>query len=453
MPFVPHTPEDEQIMLDAIGVDSIEALFDEIPAELRAGVLKNTPSGITEMELLKLMNARARQDEMPLCFMGAGAYQHHIPSAVWDLVSRGEFLTAYTPYQAEASQGTLQVIYEFQSMITALTGMEVSNASVYDGASALAEAILMAVRANKKSKSHRILCATTLHPRYLSAAKNIVRNQGVELETMDWSDSGAIDAASLAAHAGEDYAAVVVAMPNFFGCLEDADAICDWAHEQGALVIGVVNPTACALIKPPGEWGEAGADIVVGEGQPLGIPMASGGPYMGFMCCKKAIVRQMPGRIIGKTEDTDGKVGYALTLQAREQHIRRAKATSNICTNQGLLMTAATIYMSLMGAEGLRSVASACHKGTVELISRISDIPGVDRKFRSPVFHEVVIELPRPASEVLASMADDGILGGYDLGEVSPELANCMLTNVTEVHSDADIEQFVRSLRSATGGA
>ena len=452
MPFVPHTQEDERLMLEAIGVSSINALFDEIPDVLRSGVLQNTPEAITEMELLRLMSARAKQDEVNLSFLGAGAYQHHIPAAVWDLVGRGEFLTAYTPYQAEASQGTLQVIYEFQSMIAGLTAMDVSNASVYDGGSALAEAILMAVRANKTSKSRRILCSGALNPRYLSAARNIVRNQGIEIELVDYADdTGTLAQSALDPFSGDDIAALVVSLPNFFGCIEAVDELTDWAHQQGALMIGVVNPTSLGLLTPPGEWGETGADIVVGEGQPLGIPVASGGPYLGFMCCRKSLVRQMPGRIIGKTVDLDGRTGYALTLQAREQHIRRAKATSNICTNQGLLVTAATIYMSLMGNEGLRSVAIACHNGTMALLEAVGNIPGVKRRFSAPVFHEVVLELPVPASRVLDELAQQGILGGYDLAGVG--LDHCLLANVTEVHTQGDLEAFAAILRSAVEDA
>ncbi|HIG42230.1 MAG: aminomethyl-transferring glycine dehydrogenase subunit GcvPA [bacterium] len=450
MPFVPHTSQDEQLMLDVIGVDKLEDLFDEIPGELRAGVLANTPKAITEKELLRLMSDRAKLDEVKLSFLGAGAYEHHIPSAIWDIVTRGEFMTAYTPYQAEASQGTLQLIYEFQSMITRLTAMEVANASVYDGASALAEAVLMSVRANRGSKSRRVLMAGNVHPKYRQACENIIRSQKIEIETLDWDDeTGVINHQQLKAHEGEDYAALVIAYPSFFGGLEDAARLTDWAHAQNQLVIGVVNPTAMGLIQPPGEWGETGADIVVGEGQPLGIPIASGGPYLGFMCCRQAFVRQMPGRIIGKTVDTEGKTGFALTLQAREQHIRRAKATSNICTNQGLLVTAATIYMSLVGDEGLRSIASQCHNGMVKLIQGLVKIPGAGRRFSAPVFHEVVIQLAQPAKAVLAKMASDGILGGYDLGEVDPSLADCLLTNITETKNDADIEMFLSSLARA----
>ncbi len=455
MPFVPHTKQDEQFMLESVGVDSIEALFDEIPPELKSGVLDQTPAGISEMALMRLMNDRAASDEVKLSFLGAGAYEHHIPAAVWNIVGRGEYMTAYTPYQAEASQGTLQLIYEFQSMITRLTGMDVANASVYEGASALAEGILMAVRANRKSKSKRILCAGTLNPTYVSACRNIVTNQKITLELLDYDqDAGRTAMESLNAYEGEDIAALVIPCPNFFGGIEQIDALTEWAKSQGALVIAVVNPTALGLLKPPGEWGEDGVDIVVGEGQPLGIPLASGGPYAGFMCCKQSIVRQMPGRIIGQTVDLDGKRGFALTLQAREQHIRRAKSTSNICTNQGLLVTAATIYMSLLGNTGLRSVANKCHENIIALLERATKIEGVSRRFTAPVFHEVVLKLPRAPAEVLESMSKSKILGGFDLSlSDDPALSDCLLVNATETKTLEDIELFATSLEAACGGA
>jgi len=396
------------------------------------------------------MNERARQDEVELSFLGAGAYEHHIPSAIWDLVSRGEFLTAYTPYQAEASQGTLQLIYEFQTMITRLTGMDVANASVYDGASAMAEAVLMAVRANRKSKSRKILCAGTVHPRYLAACRAIVGTQAIEIETVAWdTETGKLNVDGMKSsgdYSGKDYAALIVPYPNFFGGLEDIDELTDWAHDEGALVVGVVNPMALGLLKSPGSWGEHGADIVVGEAQPFGIPVASGGPYLGFMCCKQKIVRQMPGRIIGRTVDLDGKEGFTLTLQAREQHIRRAKATSNICTNQGLLVTAATIYMSLMGDQGIYEVAKQCHLNTARLVAEIEKIPGVQLRFKGPYFHEVVISLPVQAELVLERMSALGILGGYALKE---SLDDCMLTNVTETKTDTDINHFIACLKTA----
>lgn len=446
MPFVPHTPNDERVMLASIGVTSIEALFDEIPQTLRSGELKQTPSGISEMELLRTMNERARLDEMQLSFIGAGAYEHHIPSAVWDLVGRGEFMTAYTPYQAEASQGTLQLIYEFQTMMTRLLQMDVANASVYDGATAMAEAILMAIRANKKNKSRRVLVAGDINPAYIDACQAIVRNQGIELKVQGFNEeSGVIGPA---AEPGE-FAALVVSYPNYFGCLPDVDALTDWCHENGALMVGVVNPTAMALLRPPGEWGKEGADIAVGEGQPLGIPVSSGGPYLGFMCCKQTIVRQMPGRVIGRTSDVDGSDGFSLTLQAREQHIRRAKATSNICTNQGLLVTAATIYLSLLGDVGLRSVAIRSHEGLQQLVRNLESTGKLKARFTGPRFHEAAIELPIPAREVLPLMAEQGILGGYDLGLSFPALENCLLVNVTETKTEQDLKLYGNVLLNA----
>ena len=439
MPFVPHTPNDERVMLASIGVTSIEALFDEIPQALRSGELKQTPPGVSEMELLRTMNERARLDEMHLSFIGAGAYEHHIPSAIWDLVGRGEFMTAYTPYQAEASQGTLQLIYEFQTMMTRLLQMDVANASVYDGATAMAEAILMAIRANKKNKSRRVLVAGDINPAYIEACQVIVRNQGIELKVERFNeDAGVIERV---AEPG-DFAALVVSYPNYFGCLPDVDALTDWCHEHGALMVGVVNPTAMALLRPPGEWGKEGADIAVGEGQPLGIPVSSGGPYLGFMCCKQAIVRQMPGRVIGRTSDVDGSDGFALTLQAREQHIRRAKATSNICTNQGLLVTAATIYLSLLGDIGLRSVAVQSHQGLQQLLRNLESTGKIKTRFTGPFFHEAAIELPIPTREVLPLMAEQGILGGYDLGLSFRALENCLLVNVTETKTEQDLELY-----------
>lgn len=424
MPFIPHTEAEVREMLAAIGVDARERLFDEIPPELRAGELTGIPPAIGEMEVARLMRARGRADGNPLCFIGAGAYEHHIPAAVWELVSRGEFLTAYTPYQAEASQGTLQVLYEFQTMMANLMAMEVSNASLYDGASALAEAVLMAVRANRTSSAHRVLIPSALHPAYREVVRTVVRHQGILVEELPYcSGAGHTEPAALERYAGQDITAVVIPQPNFFGVLEEVDALTDWAHRQGALVIAVVNPLAMALLSPPGEWGADGADIACGEGQPLGVPLSSGGPYFGFMCCKRALMRQLPGRIVGRTLDLDGRVGYTLTLQAREQHIRRAKATSNICTNQGLLVTAATIHMALLGAEGLRRMAAVCHARTGELLRRLTAIPGVQRVFDRPVFHEAVLRLPLPVHEALRALAAQNLLGGYALAAAYPSSA------------------------------
>lgn len=446
MPFIPHTAEDVSAMLAAIGAKSIDDLFEEIPPQLRATQLSTVPTRLSEMETARLMSERAAQDKNPLCFIGAGAYEHHIPAAVWEITTRGEFYSAYTPYQAEASQGTLQLLYEFQTMMANLTGMEVSNASLYDGASALAEAVLMAVRTHGKSR--RVLIPAAVHPLYRAVVHSIVRHQHIELVEIPYcAGEGHTVPEALHAFESGDFAALVIPQPNFFGVLEDVDALANWAHAHGLLVIALVNPISLALLKPPGEWGGTGADIVCGEGQPLGAPLSSGGPYFGFMCCKKQYVRQMPGRIIGRTVDLDGKPGFALTLQAREQHIRRSKATSNICTNQGLLVTAATIHMALLGPEGLERVAAACHANTGRLVERLSAIPGVSRVFNGPFFHEAVLRVNKPARDVLTALAADNILGGYDLSAHYPELGEAILVCATETKNDADLDTYADSLR------
>jgi glycine dehydrogenase subunit 1 len=447
MAFIPHTQADVAEMLAAIGVASIEQLFDEIPASLRVRSLAGIPAALNEMQIGKLMSERAQRDGRPLCFIGAGAYEHHIPAAVWAVATRGEFYSAYTPYQAEASQGTLQVIYEYQTMMASLTGLEVANASLYDGASALAEACLMAVRANRKSKAQRILVPRSVHPHYRKVAISAASNQAVRFEEVPYSAAdGRTLPAALARFEGEDITALVIQQPNFFGVLEDVDALTGWARERGIFVIAVVNPTSLALLKPPGQWSAGGADIVVGEGQPLGVPLCSGGPYFGFMTTRLAHVRQMPGRIVGRTVDVSGRDGFTLTLQAREQHIRRARATSNICTNQGLLVTAATIYMSLMGPQGLARVASASHARTAELVAALIRVPGVRRTFASPYFHEAVVAFDRPVAPVLQRLADRGILAGFDLTEHYPELGHAVLVCATETKTSADIERYANAL-------
>ncbi len=452
MPFIPHTEEEVRDMLDAIGVQVIDDLFDEIPANLRCDELTVIPPGMSEMEIGRLMQQRARQDGHAACFIGAGAYDHHVPAAVWQLATRGEFYTAYTPYQAEASQGTLQLLYEYQSMMTALTGMEVSNASLYDGASGLAEAVLMAVRANRKSKSKRVLMPRTLHPAYRRTVRNIVHNQGIELVELPFDSNGGHTApASLEAYADQDIAALVIPQPNFFGVLEEVDDLTDWAHAHGALAIAVVNPVALAVLSAPGEWGASGADICCGDGQPLGAPLSSGGPYFGFLCCKQAYVRQMPGRIIGRTLDLNGKTGYSLTLQAREQHIRRSKATSNICTNQGLMVTAATIHMALLGGEGLARVAAACHANTTALTRQLTAVPGVEPLFDRPMFHEQVLRLPVAAGGILRALAAHSILGGLDLSRDYPELGPAVLVCATEKRSAEEMTAYADKLERVIG--
>ena len=458
MAFIPHTPDDVAGMLDVVGVRSIEELFDEIPAELRAGTLK-VPPPLSEMEIARLMSDRAALDGRPLNFIGAGAYEHHIPAPVWAIATRGEFYSAYTPYQAEASQGTLQLIYEFQSMICALTAMEVSNASLYDGASALAEACLMAVRANRGSNSKRILVPRAVNSIYTQVAQAIAGNQDIAFEAVDFDKAtGCTALEALNTHGGKDFTALVIQQPNFFGSLEEVDALTDWAHANRLMVIAVVNPTSLALLKPPGLWGteidgRRGADIVCGEGQPLGVPLASGGPYFGFMATRMQYVRQMPGRIVGRTVDVEGRPGFSLTLQAREQHIRRSKATSNICTNQGLAVTAATIYMSLLGAAGLEAVAQTSMQRTADLIFALSKISGVKRAFTAPHFHEAVLLLDRAPGPILAALARRGIFGGLDLGDRYPELGHALLVCATETKLASDIDAYASALADVMNAA
>jgi glycine dehydrogenase subunit 1 len=448
MPFIPHTDEDVSAMLAAIGVDSIEQLFDEIPAEIRGARLDGLPPQLNELEVARLMSARAARDGHPLCFIGAGAYDHHIPAAVWEIATRGEFYSAYTPYQAEASQGTLQLLYEFQTMMAGLTGLDVANASLYDGASALAEAVLMAVRLARRSGARRVLMPASVHPTYRRVVRTVVHNQGIEFAEIPYSPQGGhILPESLQRFEGGEFAALVLAQPNFFGVLEDVDALTDWAHRQGLLVIALVNPIALGLLSPPGEWGGAGADIACGEGQPLGSPLSSGGPYFGFMCCKEGHVRQMPGRIVGRTVDRDGRTGFTLTLQAREQHIRRSKATSNICTNQGLLVTAATLHMALLGPEGLARVAAQCHANTVALVEHLTALPGVRRVFDRPFFHEAVLRLPLPVAETQRALAAQDVLAGFALGPHYPELGEALMVCATETRTPEDLETYAEHLR------
>lgn len=448
MPFIPHTKEDIESMLASIGAKSIEELFDEIPKDLISGKLTQVPPGLGEMEISRLMMERANKDGMYLNFIGAGAYEHHIPAAVWQITTRGEFYSSYTPYQAEASQGTLQLLYEFQTMMASLTGMDVANASMYDGASALAEAALMAVRSHKTSR--RILIPKTVHPVYRKVVRAIVKNQQIEVVELPFCpESGQVLPESLEEFAQGEFAALVIPQPNFFGVLEQVDALTDWAHSKNAFAIGVVNPMALALLTPPGEWGSKGADIAVGEGQPLGIPLSSGGPYFGFMACKNNLIRQIPGRIIGRTTDLDGKPGFVLTLQAREQHIRRSKATSNICTNQGLMVTAATIFMALLGPEGLRRVAVQSHTNTLSLVEQLEKIAGVKRMFSGALFHEAALSLPVPANDVLLKLKEQGIIAGLDLKMFDPKMNNALLICATETKTTADLQHYAQQFKQA----
>ena len=424
MPYIPHTDQEAQEMLKVIGVDSIDNLFDEIPDAIRINGLEHVPTGISEMQATRLSKELSAKDSFRLNFIGAGAYEHHIPAAVWEITGRGEFLTCYTPYQAEASQGTLQLLYEFQSMIASLTGMDVSNTSMYDGATALAEAVLMSVRCHRKSKSKTILMPRTVHPSYRKVVKTLVQGQKIKLIDVDFDKAtGKIDMAVLKQYEGDDITALVIPQPNFFGALDDVDALTRWAHENNAMAIAVVNPLSLAMLKEPGQWGDNGADIVCGELQPMGMPLYSGGPYAGMLCCKQEFVRQ-----------------------TREQHIKRDKATSNICTNQGLLVTAATIHMSLLGPEGIKRVAQHCHANTKLLVEKLQKVKGVKKIFTAPYFHEVVVQFDKPVAEVLSALSKQDILAGFDLSKDYPELENSLLICATETKIEEDLNTLVDAL-------
>lgn len=454
MPFIPHTEQELRDMLAAIGVDTVEALFDEIPATLRLPALQGVPPGEPEWRVAQLMHERAKADATPVCFLGAGAYDHHVPAAVWQVATRGEFYSAYTPYQPEASQGTLQLLYEFQTMVASLMGLDCANASLYDGASALAEAVLMAVRATRgKVQGPRIWLPRSLSPRYRRTVHSLVAAQGIVIEEPDFCPAEGRLTVELLEQCGPPPLALALPQPNYFGVLEDVDAIADWAAAHGVTLIGVVNPLSLSVLKPPGEWGEAGAAIACGEGQSLGIPLAAGGPYLGLLACRQALLRQMPGRIVGRTEDRDGREGFVLTLQAREQHIRRAKATSNICTNQGLLATAATLHMSIMGPAGLAAVARESHAALGALRAELTQQPGVEPLFEGPVFNEQTLRVPRPAGELLEALLEHGILGGRDLAPEYPELGDALLVCTTEKRGSADIARYGRALGAVLQGA
>ena len=449
MPFIPHTADDIHEMLKTIGVSTIDDLFDEIPPHLRAKPCTSLADGLNEMELLAHAQSLADKNQSQHCFIGAGSYDHHIPAAVWDIASRGEFLTAYTPYQAEASQGTLQALYEFQSMIAELTAMDIANASLYDGASALAEAVFMSTRLKpaQDNARYQILVPQSLHPHYRDTLRTITNHRPIDLIPLPIDGTQGITAlATLDAHSQNNVTALIIVQPNFFGCLEDVDALTNWAHAHDIITIACVNPIALGLLKPPGCWGEHGVDIACGEGQPLGAPMTSGGPYFGFFSTRFAHVRQMPGRLVGKTTDALGHDAFALTLQTREQHIRRNKATSNICTNQGLLVTAATIHMSLLGPQGLLDVATACHHNTRALIAALSQCPGVRCVFSAPYFHEALLQMPTPVQPLLAYLRQQGIAGGYAAEQDDTSLTNTLLVCATEKRSMEDIHHFQTAL-------
>lgn len=443
--FIPHTDAEREEMLRSIGAASIESLFDAIPAKFRFPEL-NLPEGLTEIEVMDQMRGLSMANESTqdlICFLGAGAYQHYIPAAVDSILRRSEFYTAYTPYQPEISQGTLQAIFEFQSLIANLTGMEVCNASHYDGATAAAEAAVTAYH-HFRQKRKKIVLSPSVHPQVREVLHTYLSGYaGIEFA----GESNGIDVLSPLADlinlVDESTALVLVQYPDFFGQIEDLTAFIQAAHVKGALVAVSTNPTALGLLKTPGEFG---ADIVVGEGQPLGIPLSYGGPYLGLFATRKEFVRKISGRLVGETADAAGQRGYVLTLTAREQHIRREKATSNICTNQGLLALAATVYLSLLGKSGLKQVATLCYQKAHYAAKEIDFIKGFKVINPKPFFHEFIVQCPAPVEDVNQFLLDQGILGGYDLSKDYPELGNAMLLAVTETIRRQDIDTLIEAL-------
>lgn len=448
MPFIPHTQEEIGSMLQTIGVDSIDALFSEIPKPLHMIKPLGISAGLSEMQVTDHIKQKAAQNKLLANYIGAGSYEHFIPACVWDLTSRGEFMTAYTPYQAEAAQGNLQLIWEYQTMMASLMGLPVSNASLYDGATSVAEAVLMALRGRKKS-SMNVYVPMNCHPHYREVLNTLLRPQNINLvEVPHAIQTGCIETSTLVNIAQETPCDVLILnQPNFFGQLEAADELTDWAHAQGAAVIGVVNPTAMSVLKPPGEWGQNGADIACGEGQPLGVPLHYGGPYFGFMCCQKKWLRQLPGRVVGRTTDLNGQPGFTLTLQAREQHIRRGKATSNICTNQGLLVTAATIYMSVMGSAGLQQVAQTAASNAHYLFEELTKLPGITPVFKGPFFHEFTVRFAKPVFQVLQHMQNQHIQAGLDITPYYPGLDNTLLICVTETKNKQQLDDYISTIK------
>ncbi|MEW6686702.1 MAG: aminomethyl-transferring glycine dehydrogenase subunit GcvPA [Candidatus Edwardsbacteria bacterium] len=443
MPFIPNTDEQRQEMLKKIGVSSFAELIADIPEEIRLKADLCLPFPLSEIEVKKLLREMAEINadlEHHISFLGGGAYDHFIPSVISQIISRPEFYTAYTPYQAEVSQGTLQTIYEYQSLICELTGMDVSNASMYDGASALAEAGLMAHSYTKRSE---IIVLNSLHPYYQKVLQTYVCGLNLSLKKIEI-ENGICSELELKKSLSEKTAAVLIQHPNFFGCLEPVEEITNLAHQFGALSIVCVDPISLGLLKSPGE---SGVDIVVGEGQALGIPQSFGGPYLGIFACKKELVRLMPGRIVGATTDAKGQKGYVLTLQTREQHIRREKATSNICTNEALCALAATIYLSIMGKEGLRKVAELCLQKSHYACEEMAKIPGFKQKFSAPFFKEFVIQTPISPKKIIQRLESKKIFAGIDLGRFSSEYQDCLLVAVTEKRTKEEIDLLVSELQ------
>ena len=447
MSFIAHTDAERAHMLATIGISSTADLFVDLPASIRDPRL-DLPAPLSELEALRALRALADRnqdlDRMP-SFLGAGVYHHFIPSIVPYVLGRAEFATSYTPYQPEVSQGNLQAIYEYQSLVCALTGMEVANASVYDGATAMAEAAIMAVNVTQRP---RVVVAPAVHPEYPATTRAYLSGQPVELVVAsprgpagDWQPR--LTPAAAAELLDSRTACLIVQQPNFFGCVEELATLAELAHAAGALLVVVAAPIALGILEAPGRQG---ADIVVGEGQPLGLAMSFGGPYLGLFACREQHIRQMPGRIVGATVDSRGRRGYVLTFQTREQHIRREKATSNICSNEALCALGAAVYLNWMGPRGLREVANACLQGAHYAARLLAGIPGYSLAFDAPYFHEFALRCPLPAAEVNRRLLAAGIVGGYDLGRVDPGLADVLLLCVTELNTRAEVEALATAL-------
>lgn len=443
MPYFPNTEADRQEMLKAIGAASIDELFATIPAELQMKRGLCVPPGLGELELTAHLGQLAAQNTSAgeaACFLGGGSYDHFIPAVVDMVSSRSEFYTAYTPYQAEASQGSLQAFFEYQTLICQLTGMDVSNASMYDGGSAAAEAALMAMHATGRN---RVVTAQSVHPECRQTLATYLANIGADVVTLETRD-GTIATADMAAAVNAETACVLVQHPNFFGCLEEVERLAEIAHEAGALFIVSVDPISLGLLKRPGDYG---ADIVVAEGQSLGNPMAFGGPYLGIMACREQFVRRMPGRLVGQTVDRHGNRCWVLTLQTREQHIRREKATSNICSNEGLLALRATVYLALMGPAGLRSVAELCLQKAHYAAEQLSATPSLTLAFDRPTFKEFVVRVKgRSVDELIERAKEQNIFAGVPLGRWYPQLADCLLVAVTEKRTKEEIDRLASVL-------
>jgi len=444
MPYIPNTNDDRRKMLDRIGVDSMDTLLSPIPDELRLKRDLDIPK-LSEVELLAEISELARKDaEGTLCFAGGGVYDQFVPAALDRIVSRPDFMTAYTPYQAEVAQGTLQVIYEFQSHICRLTGMDVANASMYDGATAAGEAMIIATNVTRRNK---VVVSEGVNPLYREVIDTYLSARDVQIETLPLVN-GRTDLSRLEDIVDDNTACVLLAQPNFFGLLEDIEPVEKIVHGVGGKLVMAIEPISLALLKSPGEYN---ADFVVGEGQPLGISMSFGGPLLGLFAAKKELIRSMPGRIAARTRDVDGKTGFVLTLQTREQHIRREKATSNICTNQALCATAATVYCSLLGKQGLKQVALLSAERAQAAYDEIVKIDGYEPYFDGPFVREFAIKTPRPAREIIAAMADQGILPGVDAGRWYKGMEDCLIIALTERRTPAQLARLVAGLKELSG--